>query len=119
MSERPEHPSEQSDLRMTNQAPPNGASTGTKRKPAPELPKVDRLPPYRILLHNDDVNTPAYVVDSICDLTPLSPHRAARIMLEAHNAGVALMLTTHRERAELYVDQFTGKGLTVTMEADK
>jgi ATP-dependent Clp protease adapter protein ClpS len=35
---------------------------------------------------------------------------------EAHNTGVALLLVTHKERAELYVDQFKSKSLTVTIE---
>ena len=39
--------------------------------------------------------------------------------LEAHNAGVSLLLTTHKERAELYQDQFKSKGLTVTIEPAK
>ena len=30
--------------------------------------------------------------------------------------GVALLLTTHKERAELYQEQFQSKGLTVTIE---
>ena len=40
------------------------------------------------------------------------------LLLEmAHNTGLALLLTTHRERAELYVEQFHSKKLTVTIEA--
>ena len=35
---------------------------------------------------------------------------------EADKTGVALLLVTHQERAELYKDQFTSKGLTVTIE---
>lgn len=94
-----------------------GRATSVKPKPAAS-PKVDRLPPYRVLLHNDDVNEMTDVVDAICDLTPLDLHRAAKVMLEAHTRGVALLLTTHRERAELYVDQFACKKLTVTIEPE-
>ena len=35
-------------------------------------------------------------------------------MDEADKTDVALLLTTHKERAELYQEQFTSKGLTVT-----
>jgi ATP-dependent Clp protease adaptor protein ClpS len=31
-------------------------------------------------------------------------------------SGVALVLVTHKERAELYVEQFASKRLTVTIE---
>jgi ATP-dependent Clp protease adaptor protein ClpS len=79
-------------------------------------PRLDCLPPYRVLLHNDHKNDMVYVVESICDLTPLPPQRAAAVMLEAHRTGVGLMLVTHRERAELYVEQFASRELKVTME---
>jgi len=84
-------------------------------RPAPA--RVDRLPAYRVILHNDDVNDILDVVETICDLTPLNLQRAAAATLEAHNRGLALLLTTHRERAELYVEQFRSKSLTVTIEA--
>jgi ATP-dependent Clp protease adaptor protein ClpS len=44
------------------------------------------------------------------------PQRAAAVMLEAHRTGVALVLVTHLERAELYVDQFRSKKIRVTIE---
>ena len=37
-------------------------------------------------------------------------------MLEAHKSGVALLLVTHKERAELYLDQFQSMGLSVSIE---
>jgi ATP-dependent Clp protease adapter protein ClpS len=37
-------------------------------------------------------------------------------MLEAHKTGLARVLTTHHERAELYVEQFKSLGLTATCE---
>jgi ATP-dependent Clp protease adaptor protein ClpS len=115
MSERPDEQMDTSPAQRPTQQKA-GPSMGVKEKTAPKHPRLDRLPSFHILLHNDDVNDMGYVVDTICDLTPLSPHRAATVMLEAHKSGLSLMLTTHQERAELYVEQFTGKGLTVTME---
>ena len=35
---------------------------------------------------------------------------------ECHETGVALLLVTHKERAELYREQFQSKNLTVTIE---
>ena len=77
---------------------------------------VDQLPPFRVMLHNNDLHDMLYVVETICDLTPLNPHKAANAMMEAHNTGVALLLVTHRERAELYIEQFRSKKLSVTIE---
>lgn len=91
-----------------------GAAVKDRPKTAP--PKVDQLPPYRVLLHNDDVNTDVHVVRSIVELTPLDKLQAVAAMQEAHSTGVALLVVTHRERAELYRDQFQSKSLTVTIE---
>ncbi len=77
---------------------------------------MDELPPFRVLLHNDNHNTFEFVIDSLVELTSLNLSRAAEVTLEADKAGVALILVTHRERAELYQEQFTSKGLTVSIE---
>lgn len=87
-----------------------------KAKPAPAPPKADKLPPYKVLLHNDDHNDMLHVVQSILALTPLKQFEAVRKMFEAHRRGLTLLLTTHKERAELYQDQFKSKGLKVTIE---
>ena len=50
------------------------------------------------------------------ELTPLNEQEATLRMKEADDSGVALILTTHKERAELYQEQFTSKGLVVTIE---
>ena len=86
------------------------------RKPAPKKGPPGMLPPWKVLLHNDDKNDVCYVVETIVELTPLNEQDAKLRMLEAHETGVALLLTTHKERAELYKDQFETKGLTVTIE---
>jgi ATP-dependent Clp protease adapter protein ClpS len=57
-----------------------------------------------------------YVVDTIIELTPLGKQEATLRTLEANDTGVALVLVTHKERAELYQEQFTSKQLTVTIE---
>jgi ATP-dependent Clp protease adaptor protein ClpS len=92
-------------------------TTATRSLPAPSKPR--QLPPWKVLLHNDDVNDMGYVIDTIAMLTPLKRADAAQRMLEAHLRGVTLLLTTHKERAELYKDQFASRQLTVTIEADE
>ena len=81
----------------------------------PKQPKA--LPPFKVLLHNDDVNSFEHVIMAILKLTALQTQDAVLRTLEAHESGVALLLTTHRERAELYVDQFATMSITTTMEA--
>ena len=81
-----------------------------------EKPKAKQLPPFKVLLHNDDVNEMGYVVHTITQLTHLNRQDATQRMLEAHQSGLALLLTTHKERAELYAEQFASRRLTVTIE---
>jgi len=62
------------------------------------------------------MNEMRYVVRTIIELTRLDSRRAMEIMNTAHTKGAALVLITHRERAELFRDQFATKRLKVTIE---
>jgi ATP-dependent Clp protease adaptor protein ClpS len=92
------------------------ATARPKGKKAPKRKPPGMLPPWKVLLHNDDKNEVGFVVITIVELTPLGEDDAKQRTVEAHKNGVALLLTTHKERAELYKDQFESKGLTVTIE---
>jgi len=92
--------------------------TMPSEKPAAPKRRPRRLPPYKVLLHNDEVNTFEHVIRSIVQIAALQPEEAIVKALEAHETGVALLLVTHLERAELYADQFTSVKLTVTIEPD-
>jgi ATP-dependent Clp protease adaptor protein ClpS len=90
-----------------------------KAKPKPRKQPPGLLPQWKVLLHNDDKNEIGFVVLTIMELTPLREQEAVTRTLEAHRTGVALLLCTHKERAELYRDQFASKNLTVTIEPAK
>ena len=91
-------------------------STSTARKPKTRPPRL--MPLWKVLLHNDDENEFGEVIGIVRRLTPLTKQEALLQVLEAHETGCALLLTTHRERAELYVEQFASCGLTVTAEPE-
>jgi ATP-dependent Clp protease adaptor protein ClpS len=99
--------------------PPASGAVTAPAKPAPAKPKPKHLPPWKVLLHNDDVNTFEHVIATIQMLTTIGQQQAELRATEAHLQGVALLLTTHRERAELYVEQFASRKIIVTIEADK
>jgi len=80
--------------------------------------RTDCLPPYQVILHNDDVNSFEHVIRTILLLTPLKEPEAVARTIEAHETGSSILLVTHRERAELYVEQFASRNLTVTCEPD-
>ena len=86
------------------------------RKSAPSKREPKQLPPWKVLLHNDDVNTFEHVITTVLKLTSLTAEEAFERAVEAHESGVALLLVTHQERAELYHDQFTSCQLCVTIE---
>jgi len=87
-----------------------------RQETAPAKTPPAQLQPWKVLLHNDDKNEMLFVIHAIVELTPLTREDALTRMLEAHKSGVALLLVTHKERAELYQDQFQSKGLTTTIE---
>lgn len=106
---------------MTNQAPviekKPRATTGTKTRTAPAEPRVEKLPPFHVMLHNDDQHDMGEVVESLVLVTPTTKVMAAKIMLAAHFRGCAVVLTAHKERAELYRDRLRSRGLVATIEA--
>jgi len=94
--------------------PPRNAAT---EAPCEEASwRAENLPPWKVLLHNDEENDMLEVVESILMLTPLGKTEAVCRMLEAHHEGVSLLVTTHKERAELYRDQFQSRRLAVSIE---
>jgi ATP-dependent Clp protease adaptor protein ClpS len=97
--------------------PSTPAKTATATRPRTSPPRVDKLPPFKVLLHNDDHSDMLDVVKAIVELTPLRKELAVQRTLEAHTQGVSLLLVTHKERAELYREQFHTKRLMVSIEA--
>ena len=121
MAEKKKQPPEQNKDSSDSGAPAKNASTATAKpkrasKTSPKQKPPQMLPPWKVLLHNDDKNEVGFVVKTIVELTSLNENDAKQRTVEAHETGVALLLTTHKERAELYKDQFESKGLTVSIE---
>jgi ATP-dependent Clp protease adaptor protein ClpS len=78
---------------------------------------LDRVPPYRVVLHNDDVHGMDEVIVALCKSVPgLNVRRAMLIMLEAHHTGRATVIICPREQAEYYAERLGTFGLTVTIE---
>ena len=85
-------------------------STERVRKPSPR---------YKVLLHNDPVNTMEYVVTTLRQVVPsLSEQDAIAVMLEAHNTGVGLVIVCDLEPAEFSCETLKQKGLTSTLEPE-
>ena len=92
----------------------------TENATKPQVTRQARLlPPFRVVLHNDDVNTFDHVIVAILKLTPLNEQEAIEKTIEAHESGSSMLLVTSKERAELYVEQFASLSLIVTCEPDE
>ena len=74
------------------------------------------LPRYKVVLLSDPAAELMFVVRSVMELTRFPRAEATHKMWEAHHSGRSVLLLTYRERAELYVEQFADRGLTVTLE---
>lgn len=91
-------------------------TTQTPTRPE-TIDRTKLLPPYAVMLHNDDVNEMGHVVSSLLRSVPgLTPQRAEEIMLEAHNHGQAMVIVCPLELAELYRERLESCGLTATIE---
>jgi ATP-dependent Clp protease adaptor protein ClpS len=77
-------------------------------------------PRYRVLLHNDDVNSMEYVVQTLMKTVPnITQPQAVNIMMEAHTNGMALVIVCELEHAEFYSETLRTHGLTSTIEPEE
>ena len=73
-------------------------------------------PGYRVLLHNDPINTMEYVVETLMQTVGMNEAQAVTVMMEAHTTGVGLVTVCTLEHAEFYCESLKSKGLTSTIE---
>jgi ATP-dependent Clp protease adaptor protein ClpS len=94
-----------------------GATATTTETQRAQRTLQEILPPYVVILHNDDHHSMDYVVAALMKSVPgLSMEQAVNIMLEAHNTGRAVVITCPLEQAELYRDRIRSFGLGASIE---
>jgi ATP-dependent Clp protease adaptor protein ClpS len=95
------------------------------RMAAPTTPTVEFdtdtltrvLPPWAVILHNDEHNSMDHVVRSLLAcVQSLTPEAAIEIMFTAHYHGEATVITCPKEAAEHYRAALESRGLTATIE---
>lgn len=77
---------------------------------------TNHSPKYNVILFNDDVNDMNHVMMSLITIVGISEQSAYSIMMQAHSAGKALVITCELEHAEHYKAQLINKGLRVSIE---
>eukprot|EP00274_Cyanoptyche_gloeocystis_P003856 CAMPEP_0196661734 /NCGR_PEP_ID=MMETSP1086-20130531/45671_1 /TAXON_ID=77921 /ORGANISM="Cyanoptyche gloeocystis , Strain SAG4.97" /LENGTH=128 /DNA_ID=CAMNT_0041996767 /DNA_START=289 /DNA_END=675 /DNA_ORIENTATION=- len=74
---------------------------------------------WRVMLHNDNVNTRDHVVEVLTRTVPaLTVEQAVAIMMEAHTNGMAIVIVCEKEHAEFYCDVLKSYQLWSTIEPD-
>lgn len=83
------------------------------------LNRTKLLPPYKVIVHNDDYNEMNYVIFALVHaVNTLTVPEAERIMLTAHLHGQAIVIVCPREVAEYYQERLLSYQLTATIEPE-
>ncbi|MGL4550798.1 MAG: ATP-dependent Clp protease adaptor ClpS [Gemmataceae bacterium] len=67
--------------------------------------RTRRIPPYNVILLNDDHHSMEFVLEVLCKVLGCSVERAYQFMMEAHTSGRAIIWTGSKEVAELKAEQ--------------
>jgi ATP-dependent Clp protease adapter protein ClpS len=73
---------------------------------------------YKVFLHRAADKELMFVVKVVQELTRFCTAEAEFRMWEAHHRGRSVVLITHLELAELYVEQFADRGLAASIEPE-
>lgn len=97
------------------QNPDEGAATRRKGAKKPKAsrkrrPKSRKLPPFNVILLDDDEHTEEYVVEMLGKLFGLPQVTGGGLVKALDSAGRVIVMTTHKELAELKREQIEGFG---------
>lgn len=81
-----------------------------KSKPT-KKPKPGKLPPFNVILLNDDDHTYEYVIEMLHVVFGHPLETGFAMAREVDSRGRVIVLTTHKEKAELKRDQIHAYGL--------
>jgi ATP-dependent Clp protease adaptor protein ClpS len=84
-----------------------------------EETRTKKLPPYNVIILNDEDHTFEYVIEMLIKLFAHSLPRAKDLTAEIHFRGRAIVLTTHKEKAELKRDQVLAYGADPRLSRSK
>ncbi|MFO0891508.1 MAG: ATP-dependent Clp protease adaptor ClpS [Isosphaeraceae bacterium] len=91
----------------------SGESESTSTVVEPEVKeetRTRRLPPYHVIILNDEDHTFDYVIEMLIKLFAHSVTRAKDLTWQIHSRGKAIVYTTHKEKAELKCEQVRSYG---------
>lgn len=81
------------------------SKTGITTKPVEEIEtKTRRIPPYNVILENDDHHSMEFVIEVLQKALGYSVERSYQLMMHAHSSGEAVVWTGTKEVAELKME---------------
>ncbi len=89
---------------MSTESPLTDVTVRTRPK-AGEQTRTRRVPPYNVILWNDDHHSMEFVIEVLCKALGYSVERSFRLMMLAHSTGRAVIWTGPKEGAELKAEQ--------------
>jgi ATP-dependent Clp protease adaptor protein ClpS len=89
---------------MSEESPLSNVTVRPKAK-AGEQSQTRRIPPYHVILFNDDHHTMDFVIEVLCKALGYNVERSFQLMMEAHTKGKTAVWTGPKEVAELKADQ--------------
>lgn len=92
------------------------SATETPVKPTRTPPKP--MPLWKVIVHNDDVNTFNHVIHTFMEIVYMDENEAIEKTGEVHHQGLSVVSITHKEKAEFLMERLMSKRLTVTIEPD-
>jgi ATP-dependent Clp protease adaptor protein ClpS len=99
-------------MESTKQPASGGSAVATPQKASPsKKPKPAQMPPYHVILLNDDDHTYEYVIEMLKVLFAFPDEKGFLLAKEVDREGRVILMTTHRERAELKRDQIHAYGV--------
>ena len=81
--------------------------------------RTRRQPPYHVIILNDEEHTFEYVIEMLVKVFGHSLSIAETLTWRVHNTGRAIVLTTHKELAELKCEQVLSYGPDPRMSISK
>ena len=87
---------------MSSEQPETTVTTKPRKR---EETKTRRIPPYNVILENDDDHSFEFVVQTLIKALGYAVEKCFQLMLEAHEKGRAVVWTGPKEVAELKAEQ--------------
>lgn len=105
-------------MSKADEVPGAAATLPVQAKPQTK-PTVEKLPPFNVVLLDDDDHSYDYVIEMLGSVCNHSVEKAYQLAKEVDSQGRVIVLTTHKEKAELKAEQIQSFGADARISRSK